>query len=117
MEAAARGEQPVKYREVRLAFRGKIIALMAGAEAENELLGQCRGGDGDDRREIEEMAQSRYSELPDDLWQRYEPRMRRQTRRLIRKHRASIELVAAALQACGTLAPDEIDTLIAQCGD
>jgi|SRR6516165_2325562 len=80
------GLQPLKYRDARSAFRGGIIARMAGAEAENELLGRCGCGDGYDRYEIELMASSRYSELPDDLWARYEPRMRRQARRLVRKH-------------------------------
>jgi ATP-dependent Zn protease len=109
MEAIERGEQPLKYRLARSAFRGRIIAYMAGAEAENELLGKCQGGDGDDRKQIEMMAESGHAELPDALWQRYEPR----TRRLVRKHRTSIERVAEALQARQTLQPDEIDALIA----
>jgi hypothetical protein len=99
--ALERGELRVKYRDVRSAFLGRIIAYMAGAEAENELLGLCRGGDGNDRREIEWMAESRHAELPEDLWRRYEPRMRRQTRRLVRKHRASVERVADAHAATG----------------
>ena len=38
------GIMPLKYRGVRAALRGRIIAHMAGAEAERELLGRCRGG-------------------------------------------------------------------------
>jgi len=59
------------------------------------------------------MAESRHAELPDDLWRRYEPRMRRQTRRLVRKHRDKIERVAAALLERWKLEPDEIDALTA----
>jgi hypothetical protein len=51
-----------------MAFRGRIITYMTGAEAEIEILGQFAGGDGNDRSEIEWMAESRHAELPDDLW-------------------------------------------------
>jgi len=91
------GIVPLRCREARLAFRGTIIARVAGAEAEAVLLGVCAGGDGYDREQIEMMAESDNSELPADLWGRYEPRMRRQARRLIRKHRSKIEQVAQAL--------------------
>jgi hypothetical protein len=40
--------------------------------------------------------------------------MRRQTRRLVRKHRDKIECVAAALLERWKLEPDEMDTLIAR---
>jgi ATP-dependent Zn protease len=59
------------------------------------------------------MAEARDTELSEDQWQRYEPRMRRQTRRLIRKHRDKIERVAAALIERKTLEANEIDALIA----
>ena len=83
-----------------------------GGETENELLGRCQGGDGDDRREIEFMAKSDDANLPDEQWQSYEPRMRRQVRRLVRKHRAAIERVAAALLERGKLEASEIDGLL-----
>ena len=111
MEAVERGGS-FRCHDARSAFRGRIIAMMAGAEAENELLGRCSGGDWHDRTEIEWMAASRATKFPDDLWQRYEPRMRRQTRRLVHKHRDKIERIAAALLEHDTLHPDEIETLI-----
>ena len=104
-------EQRGHYRDLRLAFRGRIIAYMAGAEAVRVLLGVEVDGDGDDRLQIEMMAQSRYSDLPGDLWERAEQRMRRQTRRLVRRHRLAIERVAAALVERGTVQPEEIDDL------
>lgn len=107
-----RGEA-AKYRNFRSAFRGTIMARMAGAEAENVILGACQGGDSYDRSDIEQMAASSDTEFSEAEWERFEPRMRRQTRRLIRKYRAAIERVAAALLERGTLEPDDIDALIA----
>jgi hypothetical protein len=45
-------EQRQKFRDSASAFRGRIIAFMAGREAEIECLGFCRGGDDDDRYQI-----------------------------------------------------------------
>ncbi len=98
-----------KFRQARSAFCGKILGTMAGTEAERELLGQCAGGDSDDRHQIAMMADS---EGWGDRWDRYEPRMRRQTRRLVRKHRDKIERVAQALLERGVLEAHEIDALI-----
>ncbi len=106
-------EQRERYRDARQAFRGTIIANMAGAEAEVEFFGQCCGGDGDDRREIAMLMDSRYAEISPDDWDRYEARLREQARRLVRRHRDEIELVASALRQHGTLQPDEIDSLLA----
>ena len=112
MALVEQGEIPTKYRDPRSAFRGTIIARMAGAETENELLGSSHGGDGQDRRDIECMAELRYAELPIVLWMRYEPRMRRQARRLVRKHHAKIERVARVLLDRQRLEASEIDTLL-----
>ena len=105
-------EQRERYRDARQAFRGTIIANMAGAEAEVEFFGQCRRGDGDDRHKISLLMDSRYAEIPADNWDRYEARLRAHTRRLVRRHRDAIERVAAALLDRGTLQPDEIDELL-----
>ena len=43
----------------------------------------------------------------------HEPSLRRQARRLVKKHRAMIDGVAKALLQRGTLTPDEVDELIA----
>lgn len=103
-----------KFRELHSVARGGILALMAGAEAEIELLGRCAGGDGDDRIRIQIIAESADgADLSDEQWTRCEPRMRAKTRNLVRRHRAKIERVATALQERDTLQPDEIAALIA----
>jgi len=104
------GIWPIKVRDSRLAFRGRILTCMAGAEAEKELLGYYVGGDGDDRRDINIVVDSGHAEIPD--WPRYEARARRQVRRLVRKHRRKIERVAAALQRRTTLTAEQIDRLM-----
>jgi len=109
-----RGIEIIKYRDVRSAFLGTIMARMAGNEVEIELLGRSQGGDDYDRREIEMMAASDYAELSDEEWRRYEPRMRRQVKRLIRKHRVAIERVAAALLERDELEDNDIDLLFAE---
>lgn len=104
-------EKREKFRDARSAFCGRILAYMAGAESERELLGQCPVGDGDDRYQIAMMAESCDSGLSNH-WEQYEPRMRRQTRRLVRKHRDKIERIARALLERETLEAHEIDALI-----
>ena len=107
-------EPVLPRRKIRAAFRGTIIALMAGAEAEKELvctLPDDYDGDCGDRDQIEFLAASPEAELSNNLWVRYEPRMRRQTRRLVRKHGYSIETVARNLLECETLSGEEIDRI------
>jgi ATP-dependent Zn protease len=89
-------EQYDKHRSMPAVFRARIIAFMAGVAAEKELLGFTRGGHGEDDRQITFMGDDVWDTWSDD-WLRWEARMRRQTARLVRKHRAKIERVAAAL--------------------
>jgi hypothetical protein len=105
-------ERAGRYRDhdVEQAYRGYILTLMAGAEAEIEICGSTESTDHDDRRWIENAAVSEA--FKNDEWPRYEPRMRRQARRLVHKHRDKIERVATVLLKRGTLAKDEIDELI-----
>ena len=49
-------EKRGKVREQDAVWHARIMALMAGAEAEAELLGSASDGDGGDRDEIEKMA-------------------------------------------------------------
>jgi ATP-dependent Zn protease len=90
----------------RAAYRATILASMAGAEAERELLGQCDDGDQFDRQRIADLMAKFVSLLLD------EPRLRRKTRRLVRSYRKQIERVAAALNRRRTLTAAEIDHLI-----
>src|SRR3954463_7486657 len=63
----------------------KIIALMAGSEAECEIIGSCAGGDAHDRRQCDSIAGD--LEYRDD-WPRRAARLRRFSRQLIRRHRS-----------------------------
>jgi ATP-dependent Zn protease len=105
-------QQNSKWRDLHSAFCGTIIAKMAGAEAEIEIIGHCHGGDGVDRDEIEMMAQSADANFSEEEWERFEPRMRRQTSRLIRRHRAKIEMLARALLERRTISGPKIDALL-----
>jgi hypothetical protein len=49
-------------------------------------------------------------------WPATEPRMRRATRRLVRRHRRTIALVANALIARGALTARQIDALVRRDG-
>jgi hypothetical protein len=71
-----------KLRGDNAVFHGRIMAYMAGAEAETVLLGSIIGGDDDDRRQIELIAEE-FDHDPAD-WGRWKARLRCQTRRLIR---------------------------------
>ncbi len=99
-----------KVRMPNAVFHARIIAYMAGAEAEIALLGRCRGGDGEDRYQIALMAEQ--LDIPDEHWDRVEPRLRAMTRMLARRHRALIERVAAALIDRETLSREELDELV-----
>jgi ATP-dependent Zn protease len=85
----------------------QVLVLMAGHEAEVEFgVIAWDNGDQDDRREI-------WAKLAEaDLDQRCEPRLRRATRVLVRRHRNAIERVAVALLERETLLADEIDALL-----
>jgi hypothetical protein len=89
-------------------YRARIISTMAGAEAEAELLGLQAIGDGHDREQIELMAQELTGNYS---WARLEPRLRKMTRMLVRRHRARIERVARALLAKTKLSAKQVDKL------
>lgn len=88
---------------------GRIMAYMAGAEAEVKILGATQGGDGDDRYQIELMSKEVKFRRHD--WDHVEPRLRVMTRMLVRRHRARIERVADALLSEITLTGERIDKL------
>jgi hypothetical protein len=89
------------------------MSMMAGAEAEAELLGLTPLGDDYDRREIERMAE----ELTPGNWHKLEPRLRAMTRMLVRRHRARIERLAKALLAQTTLSAKQVDALVGRSVD
>jgi hypothetical protein len=104
-------EKQGRLRHVSSAVRARIMSVMAAAEAEVEFFGNCAGGDSDDRDQIEEMAASSDSYFSSEEWERWEPRMRRHTRSLVKRHRAKIERVARALIKHETLSAQRIDSI------
>jgi hypothetical protein len=96
-----------KDREIKSVFRGRIMTLQAGAEAVEVIAGICPCvGDGDDRREIGYV----LGQL--DRGDACEARLRRHARQLVSRHRSTIERVAAALMARGSLTQKQIDNLV-----
>lgn len=104
-ETYADWEREGKLRDLNSALVGRILAHMAGAEAEVALLGKCRGGDGDDRREIALM-------LATVGRSGHERIMREKTAALVRRHRVLIEAVARALLAHETLTSEAISAMV-----
>jgi hypothetical protein len=96
-----------KIRHDNAVWHARIMTFMAGAEAEVMLLGAAQGGDGDDRYQIELMAEN----VVCADWNRLEARLRAMTRMLIRRHRDRIERVAAALLVKRKLSAKQVDSL------
>jgi hypothetical protein len=99
-----------KYRDFRTVIRGRMMTFMAGAEAEREIIGRFRGGDGDDQDQIALMVEGAGFD-EQDLGRR-DRRLRQATRHLVRRHRATIDRVAAALIRQGRLEADQVDALL-----
>jgi hypothetical protein len=95
-------------------WHARIIASMAGAEAEVVLLGSAQGGDGDDRYQIALMAEE-LENCAD--WKKLEDRLRAFTRMLVHRHRALIERVAAELLDKKTFSGEELNSLIGRSVD
>lgn len=102
-------EQREKWRNFGTVWTGRILTVMAGAEAEIEILGSSEGGDGDDRYQITLML---HESLDETGHEHREARLRRFARQIVRRHRNDIERVAAALEVHETLAGEEIDALL-----
>ena len=68
-------------------------------------MGACPGGDDDDRYWI---SCSLQDLCPDAEVLRYEQRLRRLARQMVRRHRSRIERIAARLIEHGTLTADQI---------
>jgi hypothetical protein len=89
---------------------GRILTVMAGAEAVAEPCTHRSGdhvGDGDDRYQIALMLENLN---PPDA-DRYEARLRKMARMLVRRHRERIERVADALLKRGRLSAKQLDRL------
>jgi ATP-dependent Zn protease len=97
------------HRVEDTAIRARIIAVMAGAVAEEVCLGFCEVGDDSDRYSIITMLDSLG--IADDRLPAWEARLRRHCGRVLRCHRPKIERVADALMAKDHLSPEEITRL------
>ena len=96
-----------KHRSGDAANRARIMSCMAGTEAEAELLGAAQGGDAEDLRHINILAEH----FLDCDRNRLLDRLRRMTRMLVRRHRKRIERVAMVLLAKETLTEKQLDKL------
>lgn len=95
-----------KYRDIESVYRGRIMSFLAGAVAEEVILGECQGGDGDDQHQCQLMAEAARFDAG------YVERLRRQTVRSVKHHRALIITVADALERHGMLSGEAIDDLV-----
>jgi len=100
-----------KVRGANAARHAKIIAVMAGAEAEVELLGgqDDERGDLGDRIQIDSLL--RRSDYPTEALDRIEARLRAMARMLVRRHRDRIQRVAEALEEHEHLPSRDIDLI------
>lgn len=98
------------------ALRARAMSFMAGREAEVEIIGECQGGDGDDRYQAELMLEQLdipdQREPGDGALERYEARLRKRCLALVRRHRLKIERVATVPMSRRALSAEEIDALI-----
>ena len=101
-----------KYRDGNAVWHARIIAYMAGAETEKELLGQEALGDADDQLQIELMATDNPWKKTEVQWEKLESRLRAMTRMLVRRHKALIERVAKALLTKTTLSARQLDKMV-----
>jgi hypothetical protein len=96
-----------RWRSEAAVRRARIIACMAGGEAERILLGVEPNGDGRDRKEIEFMAEF----LSGVDWEPLELRLRRMARMLVRRHQVRIARTASVLRALRTVDARALDAL------
>jgi ATP-dependent Zn protease len=129
----AQWEARGKFRDLSSIRLARVIALMGGRETEIVCFGRSRGGWGSDYRDIVTIALSGHLKVPgprnasvaqarhrreykqmgnanvtfDPAWDRYQERLRQKTRMLVRRHRSTIERVAAAILEKGELKAEE----------
>jgi hypothetical protein len=111
-ECEAEWQKRGKYRDGGAVWHARIIAYMAGAETEKELLGREALGDANDRLQIELMATDNQWKKTKAQWEKLESRLRVMTRMLVRRHKVRIESVAKALLAKTTLSARQLDKMV-----
>ena len=95
------------------------VSLYAGAEAERIIVGSADVGDGPDCSKatslISIIGLRGAAFVGDDVWERYEARLRRKAATLVTKHTEQIERVARALMEHGKLTDEQVNELIDWC--
>jgi hypothetical protein len=99
---------------------GRVLGLVCGEitlETPYGGLGHESDGDGvDQSRATQALCDARgvrgASYVGDDVWEKYEAKLRRKAGALVQQHRLDIERVAQALIERGTLTNEEIDQLL-----
>lgn len=98
-------------------IEASCVGLYAGAEAERIIVGNTVAGDGPDCSKatslISIVGVRGAVFVGDDVWERYEARLRSRSVALVKKHRWQIERVAHALTEQGTLTDEQVNELIA----
>jgi hypothetical protein len=93
------------------------VSLYAGAEAERLFLGVTAGGEWLDneaaRTWLGYVSVTGATFVGDDVWERYENRLRRRAAKLVRKYQDEIRQVASELVKRGTLQYQEINAILA----
>jgi hypothetical protein len=97
-----------RYREQTTIWLGRIMTFMAGAEAEAVILGNCSGGDGNDRYQVMLMLE----EIAPKDTPAMESRLRRWAATLCRRHIDRIKLLASVLMREGFLSDNDVRALI-----
>ncbi len=109
-------EERQHFRDPASAFRGTIIARMAGREAELEIFG-TQGDEGDYRDDEMQIALLLQDAEPWGDPGRFKTRLRAKTRGLVRRHRQSIERIAQALLSRSVVTRDAVEAIMARQSD
>jgi len=109
-------EERQHFRDPASAFRGTIIARIAGREAELEIFG-TQGDEGDYHDDEMQIALLLQDAEPWGDPDRFKTRLRAKTRGLVRRHRQSIERIAQALLSKSVLTQDAVEAIMAQQSD
>jgi ATP-dependent Zn protease len=101
------------FRDPASAFRGTIIARMAGREAELEIFG-TQGDESEYQDDEMQIALLLQDAEPWGDPDRFKTRLRGKTRLLVRRHRPSIERIAHALLSRSVLTRDAVEAIMAR---
>lgn len=100
-----------RWREHRSIVIGRIIALMAGRHAEEELCGACKGGDGGDQNEISAMIDDGAWRAKQDMSESSQAlltRLERFSRVTVKRHRSAINDLAVELMRRQHMTVDQV---------